>query len=146
MTGNKIASGRIGLHRSYQSVGRSVGAVYRNYTSLRVHIVYRRHGKPNVSHGPSAIDVQAVADADGRRDEDTDQPGGAQAGAIGVVRRDQAGVRQAGRGREKRTDVGRRWPRGGHVIAARAGRRRLRAAIAEFRLFCRRGQHRRGRG
>jgi len=112
----------------------------------RVHIVYRRHGKPNIGHGTSAIDVQAVADADGRRDENADQPGGAQAGAVGVVRRDQAGVRQAGRGRAQRTDVGRRWPLGGRVVAARASRRRLGTAVAEFRLVCRRGHHRRGHG
>jgi len=108
--------------------------------------VYRRHGKPNIGHGPSAIDVQAVADADGRRDEDADQPGGAQAGAVGVVRRDKARVRQAGRGRAERTDVGRRWPRVSRVVAARASRRRLGTAVAEFRFVCRRGQHWRGHG
>jgi len=112
----------------------------------RVHIVYRRHGKPNIGHGPSAIDVQAVADADGRRDEDADQPRGAQAGAVGVVRRDQAGVRKAGRGRAQRTNVGRRWPLGGRVVVASAGRRWLGTAVAEFRLVRRRGQQRRGHG
>lgn len=57
--------------------------------------MYRRHGKPNFGHGPSAIDVQAVADADWCGNEDADQSRGAQAGAVGVVRRDQVGVRQA---------------------------------------------------
>jgi len=105
--------------------------------------IYRRHGKPNVGHGPSAFDVQAVADADGRRDEDAEQPGGAQAGAVGVVRRDQVGVHQAGRGRAQRTIVGqrRRRSRGGRVVAARARRRRLGTAVPELRLVRRRRQH-----
>lgn len=99
-------------------------------------IVCRRHGKPNVGHGPSAFDVQAIADADGRRDEDAEQPGSAQTGAVGVVRRDQAGVHEAGRGRAQRTDVcRRRWRSGGdRVVAARARRRRIGTAVPELRL------------
>lgn len=112
----------------------------------------RRHGQHNGGHGPSAIDVQTVADADGRGDEDAEQPGSAQAGAVGFVRRDQARVREAGRGRAQgtvggggRRPLGRRpFVRG--VVVARARRRRrhrLRATVAELRFVRHGGHHRR---
>lgn len=102
----------------------------------------RHYGQHRGGHGPFAFDVQTIANANGGRDEDAEQPGGAQAGAVGVVRRDQTRVRQAGRRRSqgtvRRQTLGRPFLVRG-VVAARARRRRHGTAVAEFRLVRRDG-------
>lgn len=106
---------------------------------------HRRHGQHRSGHGPSAFDVQTIANADGCGDENAEQPGGAQAGAIRVVRRDQVGLRETRRGRAQGTVGGRRGrpPAGRVVVVARA--RRHRSAVSQFRLVGHRGRGRRPR-
>lgn len=48
-------------------------------------------GRRLTAHAAAADDLQAVADPDRRRDEDAEQPGGSQAGAVRLLRRDPAG-------------------------------------------------------
>lgn len=63
----------------------------------------RRGGRRLRGHAASAHHLQAVADPDRRRDEDPEQSGGAQAGALRLFRRDPArGKAYASNGGEHR--------------------------------------------